>query len=233
MARRVREPQAMTFGSAVGVPSDASAAGWITAKLGPFGTVGGLAPSDYERYLLLDYREHGDEDPGFEGVCRLFEQLAGLLLRHTSTPGSCWFAIWEGYGWESSSTLLAATPTNVRERARFARERQRLRREDTRRRRSVRESLGAIPTFELPSRRYYLVRGPVRAASQIERPDGGLPQPPDLWWPDDGRWFVAGDTDLDWCYVAGVDDVVSEVAASFPGRTRLVDWEATNLAAGR
>lgn len=230
---RAREPRAMTFGSAVDVPSDGTAAGWIASNLGTFGTVGGLAPRDYERYLLLDYRDRGDDHPGFEGVCRLFEQLAGVLLGHTSTPDSCWFAIWEGYGFESSSTLVAATPTNVRQRARFARERQRFRREDARRRRSVRESLGAIPTFELPNRRYHLLRGPVRAASQIERPDGGFPQPPDLWWPDDRRWFVAGDTDLDWCCIAGVDEVASEVAASFPGRTRLVDWEATNLAAGR
>ena len=28
--------------------------------------------------------------------------------RHTSTPDDCWFAIWEGYGFDTSATLLAA-----------------------------------------------------------------------------------------------------------------------------
>ena len=63
----------MAFGPAIRVPSDASAALWIAPTLGSFGTVGGLVPQGYERYLLFDYR--GGEPHGWDGVCRLFEQL--------------------------------------------------------------------------------------------------------------------------------------------------------------
>jgi hypothetical protein len=73
-----------------------------------------------------------------------------------------------------------------------------------------------------------LVCGAVTAASEIERPDGKFPQPPDLWWPEDRRWFVGGDTDLDWCYIAGSVRLVSAVAAEFQGQTRAVDWKASN-----
>lgn len=221
----------MAFGPAIRVPADASAALWIAPTLGSFGTVGGLVPHGYERYLLLDYR--APEHPGFDGVCRLFEQVVPLLATRTSTPDRCWFAIWEGYGFETSTTVYAtASPTDDQERQELDRELRRLREGDARRNESVRAALSALATFDLPNRRYYLVRGAVTAASKIERPDGHFPQPPDLWWPEDRRWFVAGDTDLDWCYIGGSERLVSAVAAEFPGQTQPVDWNASNAAVG-
>ena len=221
----------MAFGPAVRVPSDASAALWIAPTLGPFGTVGGLVPRGYERYLLLDYR--GQEPRGWDSVRRLFEQLVPVLALHTSVADQCWFAIWEGYGFDTSMTSRATMPSDNEERQEFERERRRLREDDARRNDSIRRTLSRLPSFDLPNRRYYLVRGAVNAASKIERPDGMFPQPPDLWWPEDRRWFVGGDTDLDWCYIAGSDRLVSAVGAAFEGHTRAVDWNASNAAAGR
>lgn len=220
----------MVFGPAIDVPADASAALWIAPALGSFGTVGGLVPQGYEQYLLVDYR--GEEHRGWEGVRRLFDQLIPLLARYTSTPDHCWFAIWEGHGFDTSMTMLAATPGDDEERREIARERQRLREDDARRNKSIRAALTTLPSFDLPHRRYHLVRGVVTAASQIERPDGPCPQPPDLWWPEDRRWFVGGDTDLDWCYIAGSEQLVSAVRAEFRGHTRPVGWEARNAAIG-
>src|SRR4051794_28294738 len=97
---------AVPFGPAVHVPSDASAAPWIAPALGAFGSVGGLVPKGCEQHVLLDYR--GEEALGWAGVCRLFERLIPLLATHTSTPSDCWFAIWEGYGFDTSATLVAA-----------------------------------------------------------------------------------------------------------------------------
>ena len=224
------QPGDVTFGPAVHAPSDASAALWIAPSLGRFGTVGGLVPHGYERYLLLDYR--AEEHPGFDGVSRLFGQLAGLLAEHTSTADDCWFAIWEGYGFTTWATMLAGAPGDDRERQELDRERRRLREDDARRKESIRAALSVLPAFDLPARRYYLVHGGVTAASKIERPDGSSSQPPDLWWPEDRRWFVAGDTDLDWCYIAGSEQLVSTVSAEFGRRTRPVDWEAANAAVG-
>ncbi len=209
---------------------DASTTLWIAPALGRFATVGGLVPQGYERYLLLDYR--GEDAPGWDGVCRLFEQLVPILTRHTSTPDHCWFAIWEGYGFDTSMTLLAAEARDDEEGRDLERERQRLREEDIRRNRVIRSALSRLPSFDLPNRRYYLVHGAITAASEIEHPAGKFPQPPDLWWPDDRRWFVGGDTDIDWCYVAGSDELISEVGAAFPNRTRPVDWNAWNAEVG-
>jgi hypothetical protein len=216
----------MAFGPAIRVPSDASAALWIAPTLGSFGTVGGLVPQGYERYLLLDYRGEGPR--GWDGVCQLFEQLVPVLARHTSTPDHCWFAIWEGYGFDTSMTLLAATPRDDEERRELERERQHLREGEARRNTSIRTALSRLPSFDLPNRRYYLVRGTVAAASKIKRPDGSLPQSPDLWWPEDRRWFVGGDTDLDWCYIAGSEALVSAVGAELQHQTRPVDWKMSN-----
>jgi len=220
----------VAFGPAIRVPSDASAALWIAPTLGRFGTVGGLVPQGYERYLFLDYR--GWEPRRWDGVCRLFEQLVPVLARHTSTPNHCWFAIWEGNGFDTGKTVLFAMPRDDEERRDVERERQRLREDDAQRNKSIRTALSRLPSFDLPYRRYYLVCGAVAAASETERPDGKSRQPPDLWWPEDRRWFVGGDTDLDWCYIAGSVRLVSAVAAEFHGQTRAVDWKASNAAVG-
>ncbi len=198
--------------------------------MGSFGTVGGLVPRGYERYLLLDLR--GEESRAWDGHRQLFEQLVPVLARHTSTPDHCWFAIWEGYGFDTSMTMLAAMPTDDEERREFERERQRLREDDAQRNKSIRAALRRLPSFDVPNRRYYLVYGAVTAAWKIERPDGRFPQPPDLWWPEDRRWFVGGDTDLEWCYIAGSGQLVSAVNAEFEGQTRAVDWKTSNAAAG-
>lgn len=219
----------MPFGPVVHVPPDASAALWISPTLGGFGTVGGLVPRGYEQYLLLDYR--GDEPLGWDGVCGLFEQLARILATHTSTPDHCWFAIWEGYGFDTSMTFVAAQPSDDEERRDVERERQRLRQDDVRRNSAIRFALSRLPSYDLPNRRYYLVRGAVSAASQIESPNG-FSLSPDLWWPEDHWWFVGGDTDLEWCYIAGSGELISAIRAEFEGRTRPVDWDASNAAAG-
>lgn len=220
------------FGPLVHVPADATAARWIAAALGGFGSVGGLVPQGYQRYLLLDFR--GGEPLGSEGVCRLFGQLVPVLAPRTTTPDQCWFAIWEGHGFGSFTTSVVALqpPKDDGERRELERERRRLRDDDLRRNTEVRSALSELPSFDLPNRRYYLLGGAVTAASGIERPDGPFPQPPDLWWPQDRRWFVGGDTDLDWCYVAGSEGLVATVDAALSGRTRPVDWRDANAAAG-
>ncbi len=205
----------MPFGPAVHAPPDTSAAQWIAPELGDFGTVGGLVPHGDERYLLLDYR--GAEPLGWSGVCGLFGRLVPILAAHTSTPDDCWLALREGYG-ENRRVL--------------ERERQRLREDDLRRNQATRSGLNRLPSFDLPNRRYYLVGGAVTAASEIERPDGRSPQPPDLWWPEDRNWFVSGDTDLEWCYIGGSHELVSAVGAECASQTRPVARSALNAVAG-
>jgi hypothetical protein len=39
----------------------------------------------------------------------LRDPLAGVLARHTSTPGSCYFAVWDGWGWLPPDVRSAPT----------------------------------------------------------------------------------------------------------------------------
>ena len=48
---------------------------------------------------------------------------------------------------------------------------------------------------------------------------------PDLFWPDDRRWFVATDVDFWSVYVGGDDDLVAELAGAVPTECELVDLD--------
>jgi hypothetical protein len=221
----------MAFGDAVSAAADSHEAAWIAPRLGRFGTVGGIVPNGYEAHLLVDYRRPGDP-AGWEGVQLVFAELATLLAQETTTPEACAFAFWEGYGFVTSRTLVAQQGDGV-DPDEVARLRHEAQRADVDRSGEVTAALSLLPIFELPNRRYYLVVGAVEAASRIMRPDGLFPQPPDLWWPKDRRWFVGGDTDLDWCYVAGPLRLIGTIQGVIDWPTRMVAWEQTNADAGR
>ena len=221
----------MAFGDAVSASTNPREADWIAPALGEFGTVGGVVPGGYGSYLLIDYRTETD-GVGWEGVRRLFAELAEPLTAATSTPDECFFAIWEGYGFTSSTTMYAVYGDGI-DRDEMKRLQDDARREDAERNRQVTAVLSAVPTFELPHRRYYLVVGEVAAAALITRPDWDGPQPPDLWWPADRAWFVGGDTDLDWCYLGGSRQLIDAVRNAIDWPTRTVAWDATNFDAGR
>lgn len=116
--------------------------------------------------------------------------LVTVLRDHTSTPDSCWLAIWNGYGF-----LSGAVATVVAQKRGY---RGRLQRN-----RPAEESdlglppgLGEAPTVSLPGRRYFLYRGAIDVVLRFEF-FAGLPQTPNLWWPEDRAWFVASEIDFD------------------------------------
>ncbi|MEY2473467.1 MAG: hypothetical protein QOK28_2796 [Actinomycetota bacterium] len=229
-ASRSWNAASMAFGDAVTTNTRTAEADWIAPALGTFGTVGGVVPGGYESYLLIDFRTERD-GIGWEGVQLLFAELAAPLIEATSTPEDCFFAIWEGYGFTSGTTAYAFYGDSV-DREEMERLRREARLDDAERNRQVTAALSLVPTFELPHRRYYIVAGAVEAAARITRPDHAGPQPPDLWWPKDHRWFVGGDTDLDWCYLAGSRQLTDSVHVGLGWPTRTIAWEATNLDAG-
>lgn len=208
------------FGDRVTVPSDASSASWLLSRLGGSGTVGGLVPSGFERYAVV--RRVPSDDVDDEGA-ELASELAVLVGPYTSTPDLVWYAIWEGYGWETATTLYAAPsgPLSWVSRVRVRRHRRRAVRD---RAQLVRAGLGQVPSFDVPLRRYFLVEGALESVSVIARPGGSGFQVPDLWWPQDRSWFVASDTDLDWSYVGGSEASVARVLEAFPGRSQAVEW---------
>ena len=67
-----------------------------------------------------------------------------------------------------------------------------------------------VPPLRPPAR-------PVEAAALLEEPGStGSSRRPDLWWPDDRRWFVATDTDFWSLYVGGDEALIDELASSVP-----------------
>jgi hypothetical protein len=133
--------------------------------------------------------------------------LCTTLAAHTGTAASCWFCLWDGYGWlhgspsvaiigrRGSDTVPPAFPPAVLD----------------------------GPRVQLPGRDYLLFAGPLAAAAELgwTSPDGGfLPQSPNLFWPQDHAWCVASEIDLVCTLVAGSEALASALA----GDPRLEAW---------
>lgn len=101
--------------------------------------------------------------------------LMAAVRRHTRTPDTCWFGLWDGYGRAGSSSAAET---------------------------SARNRLATAPSsVELIGRRYRLYRGPVECA--FIRMYGSEHQTANVWWPEDRAWFVASEVDLSCTYVGG------------------------------
>ncbi|HJU01414.1 MAG TPA: hypothetical protein VJ966_09440 [Actinomycetes bacterium] len=149
----------------------------------------------------------GEPPPDGNLPAELLRIFCATLAEHTSTPESCWFCLWEGYGWLYGSPSVA-----------------------------VMGRRGAIPVppaspaqvlngphVRLPSRDYLLFTGALAAATQLgwTSPGGGFfPQSPNLFWPQDRAWCVASEIDLFCTLVAGSD----ELAEALVGDPRLEAW---------
>jgi hypothetical protein len=118
--------------------------------------------------------------------------LVGILNRHTSTPESCWFCLWEGYGdlhpgGVAVLRAFAAGPAKT-------------------------EPPAAPPPIyppqhkrvNLPGRAYLLFHGSVRDGQAWD-------EGPNLWWPADRHWCVASEIDLPCTYVGGSTELINEV----------------------
>jgi hypothetical protein len=89
------------------------------------------------------------------------------------------------------------------------------------------EALRRLPRLDRPHRSYYLISGRVIDVENIVEPM----QPrgwfrPDLWWPEDRRWFVGTDVDF-WCnYIGGSRAMTDAVTSRLPGLCEPVTLDA-------
>jgi hypothetical protein len=147
----------------------------------------------------------------------LFNVIASIGERHTSSPHQAWFAIWDGHGFDTGTTHIAhREPLGEEARRALERERTRLLEEDRRRNAAIRTALDQIPRFDRPHRSYYLLEGPVAAVTGLRDPGSDGWRNPDLFWPDDRRWFVATDVDFWSLYIGGADRFISELVRNVP-----------------
>lgn len=75
-------------------------------------------------------------------------------------------------------------------------------------------SLRAAARFHLPARDYYLLEGPIGAASETVL-DPPSRQSPNLWWPDDHAWCVATEIDLNTTYI-GCSELCRDALLALP-----------------
>ena len=132
--------------------------------------------------------------------------LCSILRDHTTTPDDCWFAVWDGWGWQhrtAHSTIQFAQEGEPAPPITHAPEAKRL-------------NLAA-PKFSLPHRDYYLFNGPVEDATRIGdwvTADRFDPQSPSILWPTDHVWCVATEIDYDSTLVGGTPDLITAISTS-------------------
>jgi hypothetical protein len=149
----------------------------------------------------------GEDPPDGNLPADLLRILCGVLAEHTSTPESCWFCLWDGYGWLYGSPSVGimgrrgpiavppAFPAGVLD----------------------------GPRVRLPSRDYLLFAGSLAAAPVLGWTDpygSFFPQSPNLFWPQDHAWCVAIEIDLFCTLVAG-SEALAQVLVGDP---RLEVW---------
>lgn len=120
------------------------------------------------------------------------ETLVEVLGTRTSTPDSCLFCLWDGWGWDTAmyAALPGEQPIPVPD--------------------PVPPEIRYGPRVQLPGRDYLLYTGPIDAALAFAGSPG---QTPNLWWPADRAWCVASEIDLCWSYVGGPAQLIEELIA--------------------
>ncbi len=219
------KPPEVIFGDSLRAAESADPAKWIAESLrGQPGTVGALVPNLFQSTLRL-HAPDPTPDGWWELYRDLFDLVASVGARYTSTPTLAWFAIWEGHGFDTSTSHIAwrDPPADNADRQWREVQRERQRNADRERHDRIGPALASVPRFALPDRAHYLVHGPLSAMTELRYPDDEDWRNPDLFWPDDRSWFAATDVDFWSLYVGGSTAFTSELATNVSTPCEFVD----------
>ena len=98
--------------------TEVTAADWLGPRLRRFGSaVTAVVPDGFPSYVRILHpargaadrpvRWNGELPPDGNLPAELLRILCGVLVEHTSTTESCWFCLWDGYGWLYGSPSVA------------------------------------------------------------------------------------------------------------------------------
>lgn len=167
--------------------SDLSGADWILARADT--TLGLESPPGFAAYAWVEHPTSTGSLPADQ-----LDVLIDLLTRHTSTPGDCWFGVWEGYGYLQGPPAFAQLqPRSGGEPAGP----------------QVARPSTTTPRVSVNDRALVLYRGAAMAARALR--DVG--QSPNLWWSGDHAWCVATDIDLQTTHIGGTGALVEALLA--------------------
>ena len=200
---------------------DVSQADWFAGRTEPWRQLGALGPGGYARYARLFHPAGQGDDAGDPDDLMnrrgdlepaTLQRLLTVLGRHTTTPGDCFFGLWEGFGWIRGSPSIAMYQGFVQRR--LARQAVRLTVAP-----AFPPEVMAGPRVRIPARDYLLFRGPLGQAGQWGAAEmaPGQPRPgnsPNLMWPADRAWFVATEIDLPWTGIGGSVELVDDLLAA-------------------
>jgi hypothetical protein len=143
-------------------------------------------------YLNMRGSMWSGEDPDRGNLMpEVLRRLCDLLGEHTADAGTCFFCLWDGWGWPDDAGFSLAS--------------------------GLRSPLSrdARHLVRLPyDRSYLLFTGPLPGALQIGWPwvlDSLRTQSPNLFWPNDRAWCVASEIDFDSTLVGGTTELVDAV----------------------
>jgi hypothetical protein len=150
----------------------------------------------------------GEPPPAGNLPAELLQVLCATLADHTGTAASCWFCLWDGYGWLHGSPAVGvlsrgghAPPVPP----------------------ALPPEVLHGPRVRLPYRDHLLFAGPLAAARELGWTDpygSFFPQSPNLFWPRDRAWCVASEIDLFCTLVGGSEALVQALL----GDPRLEAW---------
>ena len=147
--------------------------------------------------------------------------ITKLLHGATTTPESCWFGFWEGYGAFSSEPQMfvanppeGATILSASSLGRFLGDKHFV----------VSPKPLPGPSIATPHRRWVLYRAPLGQFEQCFPPCRDF-NPVDLVWPADRSWFLGTDTDAECTLVAGNKKLIAAIRNEPGLETQMVQPE--------
>lgn len=202
--------------------SDVSPADWFVDSDAPWHVKVGLGPPGFEAYARVFYDL--DEDAPADTDERLRSDLRDVLAGHTTTPGDCFFALWDGTavslrGGRQDIGLRwfvpkGAAPADIREAKRLTAAAKLVDYAA-----AFAQSFLYGPKVAVPNRDYYLFAGSLfepldwGAADYAPGVPRDLPSDPALMWPADHACFAASDVNADWLGVGGTQALIDELLA--------------------
>ena len=183
--------------------SDLSPAEWFCedANIASFN----LGPAGYEAYVRVLHRDFDGQRPEGHLDEELLAALCDVLARHTGTPETCYFGLWDGYGsimGGDAVGALVAFSGSSRWFGRIFRPEKPM----------VAPPAFASEVLDGPKvefdHEYFLFAGPLDDAGRWKAKPFGPDVPrdinsPNLMWPADHAWFVMTNIDNEWTGVGG------------------------------